>query len=150
MNSLDYLRGMMHGDQLAHEFGARSLVVCPKTTSNIPTYVQIDTKTVLTQLMTNEAVASTGKTRAELISNLTDNQDAIWNSVFKTDTRKSFSPSNPSSSAKRKMRFAHFVATDGVGISIKTEARVFDALWGRTVVAWNGEKILDWYLGQRQ
>ncbi|KAJ1624548.1 hypothetical protein T492DRAFT_881677, partial [Pavlovales sp. CCMP2436] len=47
VHALDYLRGMMHMDELAWEYGARKLVVCPKCTSNIPTYATIDTVTAL-------------------------------------------------------------------------------------------------------
>ncbi|KAJ1640000.1 hypothetical protein T492DRAFT_832441 [Pavlovales sp. CCMP2436] len=129
-----YITGMMHADRFAVEYGARALVVCPKTTSNIPGHVPLDSYAVASHFMSDAAVAQVqvrcekkkamrSISRSELASHPTAHADAIWEGFLRTE-KKVFSPSRTTGAQPRK-RFDYFCQTDGVSISLKMTERTF-------------------------
>ncbi|KAJ1640370.1 hypothetical protein T492DRAFT_855058 [Pavlovales sp. CCMP2436] len=146
-----YIKGMMHADMLAGKYGARALVVCPKTTSNIPGHVPIDSSAVASHFMSDAAVASVqvwcekkkamrGVSRSELSTRTTEHADAIWGAFLRTE-KKVFSPSRVTGAQPRK-RFDYFCSTDGVSISLNMTERTFDGVTASLAAAADGRVSL--------
>jgi len=123
---VDYLKPMINMAKLLETNECKVLRVFPMRSSTTPSYVPIDSKTLMHTLVSKEDFYALrdhlNLPHASRDDIVRDHVDELWDFFFKTD-RQSFRRGRGAKSSPTSLVFSNRISTDGIGASIIAKHR---------------------------